>query len=362
MLDNWLQPLPDLEMTLTDEQFGQHILTYTRALPSLRPQTVAILGLGAEDANAVRRELYQLSFPFEGLQIADLGNARRTEHDFLIPLIKELLDSKIVPVIIGNAPAQSLAQYKAFQELQYLINLVAVEERIPYQPNADSDDYYLKEVLDSKHSRLFHLNFLGLQTHFIPPALFDYLDQRHFDYTRLGHARQDISELEPAIRDGDLLSFNLSAIRSNEAPGQPQPTPNGFTADEACQISRYAGMSDKLKAFGLYGFRQEWDQRGQTAQLAAQMVWYFIHGYHSRWGDFPASMDGLVEYIVDYKELEYQLTFWRSERSNRWWMQVPVETHHSYQRHRLVPCSYNDYLSACKGELPERLTRALARF
>ncbi|HKK80133.1 MAG TPA: arginase family protein, partial [Phaeodactylibacter sp.] len=253
--------------------------------------------------------------------------------------------------------------YKAFQELQYLINLVAVDERIAYRPKAeDVERHYLTEVLESRHSRLFHLNFLGLQGHFVPPALFDYLDERHFGYTRLGQARSDIAELEPSIRDGDLLSFHLAAIRHSEAPGQAAPSPNGFTADEACQICRYAGMSDKLKAFGLYGFRQKWDQRGQTAQLAAQMVWYFIEGFHSRWGDFPASMDGLVEYIVDYKALEYQLTFWRSERSNRWWMQVPVDTDHSYQRHRLVPCSYNDYLQACKDELPDRLTRALARF
>lgn len=363
MLDNWLQPLPDIDLPAGEEQLGRRISIYRQALPALAPGTLAIIGLGAEDANAIRRAFYPLSFPFEGLQMADLGNARRTEHAFLIPLIKELLDSQVLPILIGNAPHQALAQYKAFQELQYLINLVAVEERIAYRPQTeDTARYYLTEVLESRHSRLFHLNFLGLQGHFVPPALFDYLDERHFDYTRLGQARSDIAELEPSIRDGDLLSFHLAAIRHSAAPGQAAPSPNGFTADEACQICRYAGMSDKLKAFGLYGFRQKWDQRGQTAQLAAQMLWYFVEGFHSRWGDFPASMEGLVEYIVDYKALEYQLTFWRSERSNRWWMQVPVDTGHSYQRHRLVPCSYNDYLQACKDELPERLTRALARF
>lgn len=363
MLEHWLQPLPEMDLQLTDDQFGQRIQVYTQQLPSLTPHTLAVIGLGTEDANAVRRELYQLSYPFDGVQVADLGNARRTDHAFLIPLIKELLDSQVLPIIIGNAPHQALAQYKAFQELQYLINLVAVDERIAYRPEAeDMERYYLNEVLESRHSRLFHLNFLGLQGHFVPPSLFDDLDERLFDYTRLGKARNDLSELEPSIRDGDLLSFHLGAIRYCAASGQDRPSPNGFTADEACQICRYAGMSDKLKAFGLYGFRHEWDQRGQTAQLAAQMVWYFIHGFHHRWGDFPASVEGLVEYIVDYKGLDYQLTFWRSERSNRWWMQVPVDTGHDYQRHRLVPCSYNDYLLACKDELPERLTRALARF
>jgi formiminoglutamase len=363
MLQNWLRPLPELPGDLEPEQLGTHLLRYSRELPPLEQARVVLLGIGQPDADAVRQHLYRLSAPFPQLSIADLGNARRTDTGFLIPLIKELIDSKLFPIIIGNAPEQALAQYKAFQELQHLINLVAVDERIAYRPDShEAERYYLKELLDSPKSRLFHLNFIGCQAHFTPQALFDYLDRRHFDYTRLGQARSKLSELEPAIRDGDLLSFQLAALQYTAAPGQAAPSPNGFSPDEACQICRYAGMSDKLKAFGLYGFRHEFDCRGQTAQLAAQMAWYAISGFFQRAGDFPASTDGLSEYIVDFKGLEYQLTFWKSEKSGRWWMQVPVKTHHSYQRHRLVPCSYNDYLQACQDELPERLLKALERF
>lgn len=85
--------------------------------------------------------------------------------------------------------------------------------------------------------------------------------------------------------------------------------PSGFILEEACQICRYAGMSDKLKAFGVFGFRSSMDRKTQTAQAVAQMIWYFLDGFHHRKGDFPASVEGLVEYVVDLKQLDYQLTF-----------------------------------------------------
>ncbi|MCB0578557.1 MAG: arginase family protein [Phaeodactylibacter sp.] len=363
MFQNWLQPLGDIEEPLESFQFGRQVQRYAGELPNLRETRVAIIGIGEQDANAIRRELYRMSFPFRGLEVADLGNVRNTEISFIIPLIRELLDGQVFPLILGNSARQALAQYKAFQSLQQLISLAIVDERIPYSADSkNKEQYFLREVLDSKHSRLFHLSFIGCQAHFVAPETFEYLDKRYFDYVRLGKARAEPAELEPLIRDCDLLSFNLSALKQSEAPGQENPTPSGFTSEEACQVARYAGMSDKLKALGIYGFRQELDHHRQTANAAAQMAWYFLDGFYHRKGDFPASTEGMAEYIVDFKKLDYQLTFWRSDRSGRWWMQVPVKTRSKYQRHRLVPCSYNDYMLACKDELPDRLLNALRRF
>lgn len=364
MFQNWLQPLPPLPDTFPADTLGAQVIRYEQKMPRLTKGSVALLGLGGEQADAIRSTLYSLTAPFEGLSIADLGNARKQESIFLIPLIKELLESEVMPVLIGDQAHQALAQYKAYQELQYLINLIVVDERVPYHVDqSDSTAYFLREIIDSPRSSLFHLSFIGCQAHYVPGSTFEALSQRHFEYVRLGKARADLSELEPLIRDGDLLSFNLAALQGAAAPGQHTlPSPNGFSSEEACQIARYAGMSDKLKSFGIYGFDPRTDFMQQSTQLVAQMVWYFLDGFYSRQGDFPASMDGLAEYIVDFKSHDYQLTFWRSERTNRWWMQVPVKTHHQLQRHRLVPCSYNDYLQACQGQLPERLLQALDRF
>ena len=56
------------------------------------------------------------------------------------------------------------------------------------------------------------------------------------------------------------------------------------------------------------------------------------------------------------------ITFYKSKLTEKWWMEVS----HSrlgakYSRNSIVPCSYADYQTATKGELPERYINALAK-
>ncbi len=365
MLDNWLKPVPE-SITLTAKanyQLGNHIQIFLDQLPELRQTQIALIGVEDAEANAVRNALYQMSFPFSNLKVADLGNARKVDKTFIVPLLKELLDSQIVPVILSAEPGFLLAQYKAFQSLQSHASLVAIDERIRLdEKDKQNEAQYLNEILLSTRSRLYHLGIVGCQTHYTNPAAYQYLEKNNFDCIRLGSARADIAETEPIIRDADLISFQIAALKQAEAPGQLAGAPTGFTAEEACQLCRYAGMSDKLKSFGIFGFQQGLDQNNQTAQVVAQMIWYFLEGYSTRKNDFPVSTEGLTEYIVDFKRMDYQLTFWKSQRSSRWWMQVPVKIGKKYNRHRLIPCSYNDYKLACQDELPDRLLNAYKRF
>ncbi|NUN99762.1 MAG: arginase family protein [Saprospiraceae bacterium] len=365
MLENWLKPIaPDLLQRegLADFQFGKRMQLFRDVMPDLKTTQIALIGIGESEANAVREALYCMSFPFEGLVIADLGNVRKEDPAFFIPLIRELLSGQIFPVLIGRQPEQALAQYKAFQEIQRLVSLLVVDERIALNDRPGETQNFLTEIIHAKRSALFHLALLGVQTHFVPPAILDFIEQSSFECIRLGKAKADLTEVEPIVRDCDMLCFNLSALKQSEAPGQEWPTPSGFTTEEACQICYYAGMSDKLKSFGVYGFHHETDQERQTAQVVAQMVWYLISGFYNRKSDYPVSNEGLVEYMVDFKDHHTPITFWKSAKSGRWWVQAPVKSTKKYQRHRLIPCSYNDYRLACQEELPDRLVEAFRRF
>lgn len=367
MLENWLSPVPidqTVEAPLQPWQFGARLRIHTAsAFPNLTGIQVALIGIGEQDANAIRHALYALSFPFEGLKVADLGNIRKNNLSFIIPVLTELLESRILPILIGNDLYFGLSMYKALQPVLQNINLVAVDERIRFHSTQpDEPGKLLNTLVSDPDAQLFHLGLIGFQAHFTTPDAVREMENRNFDLFRLGYVKANLSEIEPVIRDGDLLWFNLSALKQSEAPGQSTPSPSGFMVEEACQISRYAGMSDKLKAFGIFGFRTDLDIRHTTAQTVAQMIWYFLDGLYSRKGDFPVSLDGLVEYVVEMKQLDYQLTFWKSQKTGRWWIQVPVQTSHKNQRHRLIPCSYADYKMACQDELPERLINAFKRF
>ena len=365
MLDNWLHPLEPKSLNIPKlfrNQFGKKITRYEKALPDLSKTRLALLGIGNEDADAVRKALYQLSFPFGRLKIADLGNVRKLETDFVIPILKELLESHIFPIVIGGNPIFTAAQFQAHRSILQSVNLVGVDERIPYHPKIDGDVFYLNGILDNPKSKLFNLGMIGCQSHFLNAQLLKAFDKRSYECLRLGKVRAGIAETEPLIRDADLLSFHIAALRQSEAPGQQQPSPSGFFSEEACQISRYAGMSDKLTSIGFYGFQKNADRKEQTSQLVAQLIWYFLDGFHHRKNDYPATTDGLAEYVVDFKGHDFQLSFWKSSKSSRWWMQVPVKTKRKHRRHRLIPCSYNDYLEACENDLPERLLKAYKRF
>ncbi|MFK8102414.1 MAG: arginase family protein [Saprospiraceae bacterium] len=365
MLDNWLRPLDSQQfkdfINYTEHQFANRIIIYKDELPSLADVDAAIVSIDADEALPIRQSLYAKMYAFSSLKVADLGSVRKKDPLFIIPIIKELLESKIIPIIIGNSVELTLPHYQAYQ-FQNLVNLVSVDEKIRLALGAESPEDYLNDILLSKKPRLFNLGIIGYQTHFVPYETVQYLDDHNFDHFRLGNVRASIMEMEPIIRDADMMSFNIAALKMCEAPGQKAPTPSGFFSEEACQITRYAGMSDKLTSIGFYGYDPSKDNNNQTAQVIAQLIWYFLDGLSNRKHDYPASLDGLTEYIVGFKSQNYTLTFWKSNRSGRWWLQVPFRTKKKHKRHRLIPCSYQDYQLACREDFPDRLLNAFKRF
>jgi formiminoglutamase len=364
MLNNWLRPISNQLIKgvneLSKDRIGKNILLFKNEFPNLKKAKIAIIGIDDSDADKVRESFYKLSFPFQKLEIADLGNIRKKDHSFVIPVIEELVSSGIFPVIIGKNADLIIAQYLAYLSKGQFVNLACIDETIHY--SFDSEKTVLNQIVDKKDSHLFNLSLIGFQSHFVSPKVIAAFEEKNYDCIRLGKARSALDQLEPIIRDADLLSFNLASLKQSDAPGVIDASPNGFFAEEACQLSRYAGMSEKLSSIGFYGFDRKLDQNNQTAQVTAQLIWYFLDGYYGRKNDFPVSSKSLVEYIVESKENGLQLRFWKSSKSGRWWLQVPAKTKKNLKRHKLVPCSYNDYQLACREEIPDRLLSAFKRF
>ena len=99
------------------------------------------------------------------------------------------------------------------------------------------------------------------------------------------------------------------------------------------------------------------DNRNQTSHLVAQMIWYFIDGFYSRKKDFPiGDKTDYTKYRVILQEQKHELVFYKSNKSERWWMEVPYPPNKriKYERHHLVPCSYSDYQTACNEDMPDR--------
>ena len=247
----------------------------------------------------------------------------------------------------------------AYGQLEQTVNLVDIDSRFSLG-NADlpvNADNYFSKVLLQQPNVLFNYSHLGFQSYFSDQQELKLLDELFFDLYRLGLIKENIKKTEPILRNADFVSFNINAIAESFAPGNANASPNGLNGEEACQISRYAGMSDKLSSFGVYEYNPTLDRNGTTAHLIAQMIWYFIDGFYNRKKDFPAcNIKEYTRYTVTINEGEQEIVFYKSPKSDRWWMEVPYSSNFRkrYERHLMLPCDYEDYTTAMENEIPER--------
>lgn len=368
MLNHWLEPvaLQDLfSGELESDDLGCHVVFHDQetGLPDLAGVKLAIIGTNAKSANPIRKHLFRLSHHFGTLKIADLGNLRKANLDFSIGALSEIRAVGILPIVIGDDIRFTQALYRALKMNYSNINLVTVDEKVPIEPEQEKQTAaYLNPITLGEDSKIFQLGLIGFQKHFTPERILQFVENQNYDIMRLGEAKAKPSEAEPIIRNADLMGFHLRALRSSDFPAVQAPSPTGFGVEETCKLAHYAGMSDKLKGFYLLGYQADKDTLQQSAFVVAELLWYFLEGFYHRKGDYPISTEGLTEYIVELKRYDYQLTFWKSKLSGRWWIQVPVKVKKMDERHRLIPCSFQDYKMATQDELPDRLIKAFKRF
>lgn len=326
----------------------------------------------AKAPDEIRKELYKLSLANYDLQILDLGNisAGATPRDTYVALSKvvnELLRVKIIPIIIGGSHDVMFGQFGAYTDLKEMINISVVDSRFDLEHFEDenfNNESVLSRLLVHEPNIIFNMSMLGYQTHFTKTFATETFEKLNFDAHRLGLIRSNSSDMEPVLRNTNLFAVDVSAIRYADAPGCANATPNGLNGEDACQLCYYAGLSEKVSSFGLYEMNPQFDVRNQTAQLSAQLIWYFVDGFYKRKNDFPKDDDAdYTKYILHFKDNAYEMTFWKSKKTDRWWMEIlPAQTGRIKAKPVLIPCAYNDYLAATREELPERWLKAVGKF
>lgn len=382
-LSVFFQPL-DQEVSQPEEgfpntQLGSKVEMYVHRFPDLdgeRKPELAIFGIlddrravgnkgCAKGPDALRKSLYALSAGNFPLNMADLGNILpgETVQDTYVAVktvCEELMKADILPIIIGGGQDLTYAQYQAYEALERSVDIAIVD------PRFDLDEHntehaplnsrtFLNHIILHEPDYLFNLTNLACQTYFVSDESIALYEKLYFNVLRLGQIMGKVSDAEPSMRSADMVSFDVSAIRFSDAPGSAYASPNGLFGQEACQISRYAGMNDKLSSIGFYEFNPDLDNRNQTGMLLAQMIWYFIDGFYARKSDMPfIPRSSYITYRATLENEDHELVFIKSKKSDRWWMQVPYFGSRSVnERYYLVPCRYDDYQTAVSGEMPD---------
>ena len=280
------------------------------------------------------------------------------DTDFAVrEVVHQLLLLGVMPIVLGGSQDLLYAHYRAFDGVHDMISLVNVDHRFDlgdHQKPLTNKAYVGKMVVDSPYN-LMNYSVLGYQSYLNPPEEIALMDKLHFDAYRLGEVSHTISIAEPVFRDADLVTFDLTSVKSADSGNIITFVPNGFDGKEICSLARYAGISDKVKCFGLFNH----NGTVQESMLIAQVIWYFIEGFNFRTAENPlVNSNNYMRYIVPVDTIE--LIFIKSIKTERWWIEIPFSTtvNNKVKRITLLPCSHDDYLRACDQELPERWWKA----
>lgn len=343
--------------------------------PDLENVQLALLGIkeerGAVDNRGcgdgidyIRKSLYQLFNHWEDLKIVDLGDVRTGNeisdtYYAVNQVLTELMKNHIVPIIIGASQDMTYPMYQVYEPTGRLVNIAAIDPLFDIgndneQLNSHS---YLSHIILHQPNFLFNFTNIGYQSYYVDNESIELMKQLLFDTYRLGSMKQNIELTEPLIRNANILSIDMSAIRAADAPGVKNASPNGFNGEEACRMTRYAGLSFKLSSIGFFEYNPHYDINSRTANLIAEMIWYFIEGFSNRQDDIPTlESTDFTRYNVQIGEGQENLIFLCHKISGKWWMDMSFMKADDmrFERHHFIPCSKEDYDQAMRNELPDK--------
>ena len=351
-----------------DGQIGKHIIINEGEMPDVENADIVFVGVpesrgsGLFDAcneapDTIRRQLYRLHYWHKDVVLADIGNIQtgatlNDTYAAIATVLSELLRLNKTVVLLGGTHDLTLAQYFAYRKLQQVVEATCIDATIDLRgESALRSENFLLEMLTGEPNMVKHYNHIAFQSYLVHPRMLETMDKLRFDCFRVGKIKDNIEEMEPVLRNTNLLSFDINAIKHSDAPAN-ECSPNGLNGEEACVLAQYAGMSTSLNSFGIYGYQPRADIQELTAKQIAQMLWYFIDG-KSR-SKQEAQLDesnSFNEYNIVFAEVNTK--FLQSRKTGRWWMQLPDK--------KLIACSYSDYLSAGRNEIPERWLRTQER-
>ncbi|MDO1501373.1 formimidoylglutamase [Winogradskyella maritima] len=379
---NFLSPVPDTVLAhnelLSEQNLGKKIRIHSQqnGMPDLDGIRLAIIGIqeNRNDVNyignfikfdSIRMALYGLYPGNWATDIADLGDIEPGEsvEDTYFALrtsIELLVEKNIIPIILGGSQDLTYCQYRAYDQLMPMVNIVNVDtnfdlgdSNLPIKNNS-----YLGKVILEQPYNLFNYSTIGYQTYFNSQEEIDLMEKLYFEAYRLGEVSSEINMVEPIMRDAHIVSIDMKSIRAAELDGNQKFSPNGLTGKEICAVTRYAGISNKVSSFGIYEYQNA--QKDQaTAMLVAQMIWYFIEGVNCRVKDDDFKDESAYQkYNVLIEDEE--LIFYKSLKTGRWWIEIPFleNLNNKLKKHTLLPCTHEDYVGATLGNTPERWYKA----
>ncbi len=300
----------------------------------------------------IRALLYPLAKTEGKIGIVDFGNLKpalssKGNYQALRDIVDYLSELNIVTLVLGGSQDLTTGICEVFIH-NPLFSLTVIDSILDTKKGKEvfASENYLSRIFNS-NPNLFQFNLLGFQSHFVPD---EYLSKTIGinEHLRLGLIRENMNLTEPVFRNTDVVSLDMSVVKFVEAPGSTNGTTNGLRSEEVCQLAKYAGLSDRVKVFGIFEIDPEKADDQSTMQLAAQIAWYFIDGVHYRNSDSIINTEICTLYQVQVNGVENPIEFLKNNITGQRWMKfenIRKETLH-------FACSEKVYQQASENEIP----------
>jgi formiminoglutamase len=266
--------------------------------------------IGASEApNAIRQGLGKLT-PYAGpqfmhhietLRIADLGDVPAGDleamHDAASGIARDMIAKGKIVIALGGGHDITYPLVKGFRDgaQSEAIGLINIDAHLDVRPRKDGKHHSgssFRLLIEEEIISPRRFSEIGIQSFVTAQSHFDWLLQQGsriltFEDATTAHLPNAFEECEFAITLGDTevpiyLSFDMDCVRASDAPGVSAPTPIGFLAEEAYELSVAAGLSKHVRMLDIVEVSPQHDTDSRTSRLAARMIAGFLAGVANR--------------------------------------------------------------------------------
>jgi formiminoglutamase len=317
-----------------------------------------------------RKALYNLAPVNTGMKVYDLGNIKpgqelEDSYQRVSEVVNLLIENNVIPVFVGGSHDLDIGLIGGLANHKKDSRIGIIDKRIDLKPNAGGNlpvDSHLSRIFMDENLMVSGFSVLGYQSYLQDISSVRLMEKLCFEHFRLGSIRDHFEVMEPVIRDLDLLSLDLGAIKMQDFPATVDPVPFGFSGEEFVRLCWYAGNNDFRKGIGFFGYDQRRDVNSQSCNLLAVAIWYFLEGVSSGNPHHHPSTDkdNFNLFTVNLDDKSGEINFFKSKILEKWWVEIPLsaEQKEKYRNGLFISCLYSDYQEALTGELPNRWVQA----
>jgi formiminoglutamase len=262
---------------------------------------------GTKDApDEIRNALYRFTpfgipkgKPISSLSMFDFGNIKRASsleetHRRVQSVVEFLTLKNLILIVLGGGHDIAFANFLGMSKKISRLGVINIDAYLNYgkATQGRNSRTAFRQMIEAQHSPLSAMNFveIGTQSFVNSEEHYEELIERGATIFSLAEVRKEgiakimdlAYEIASLNSERVYCSFDISAVRSADAPGSSAPLSTGLTADEFLSAAHIAGARRKVQLIDITEVNPKYDLDGRTSKLAATAIMKFLEGATSR--------------------------------------------------------------------------------